>query len=112
MTIRCRQEEVEPAVIEASKTPSFQGTKSKVTVSWLVRHIVLRLSPWWHGVSTTDPDAPLSASPYGANNLMTRKTILAVGVAGLTWNQTLDEDGLALSDNIEIRVEIEATKAA
>jgi hypothetical protein len=28
------------------------------------------------------PDAPLPDSPYGANNFMTRKTILAVGAAG------------------------------
>jgi uncharacterized protein YbjT (DUF2867 family) len=28
------------------------------------------------------PDAPSPASPYGANNFMTRKTILAVGAAG------------------------------
>jgi polyisoprenoid-binding protein YceI len=31
---------------------------------------------------------------------------------GLTWNQTLDGGGLALSDAIEIHLEIEATKAS
>lgn len=31
---------------------------------------------------------------------------------GLTWNQVLDAGGLALSDKIELHLEIEATKAA
>jgi polyisoprenoid-binding protein YceI len=31
---------------------------------------------------------------------------------GLTWNQTLDGGGLALSEDIEIHLGIEATKAS